>query len=121
MKAELPPKLQAVMDDIQDMYSENMKGTGCCLHITTDDYNINDSSVDFCIKYAKECIAKGTDQYGRTHGECLELAEKIRALTKRERAIMFGLSWCPACEDFEPYEECCRCNGKLVPIPDDAE
>jgi|AntRauTorckE6833_2_1112554.scaffolds.fasta_scaffold10758_5 hypothetical protein len=119
--SDLPPNLTSLLDDINDMYSEHMKGAGCCLHITTDDYNIDDSSVDFCIKHAQEKVEAGRDQYGNTHEDCLELAKKIRALTRRERAIMFGLSWCPTCTNFEPYNECCECKGKLVPIPDDAQ
>jgi hypothetical protein len=119
--SDLPPKLEAVSEAIQDLYSEEMKGTGCCLHITTDDFNIDDHSVDFCIQYAKEQIAKDDDKYGRTHEDCLALAERIRALSKRERAVLFGMNWCPACEDFDAYDECVHCRGKLVPMPDHAE
>lgn len=108
----LTPKLQAVQDTITLLYTRPKKGVGCCLHIVTDNDNIEDSHVDFCIKRA---TAQGTG-----HEDCLKLAQTIRALTLNERAILFGLNgWCEACEEFDSGEECYACHGKLVPIQSD--
>lgn len=114
---DLPPKLEAVHESIGDLYSEYHKGAGCCLHITTDDFNIGDDSVDSCIQWAKEKVAAGRDKRGNTHEDCLELAETIRALTLRERAVLFHMKWCPVCEHYDAYDECVDCRGKLVPLP----
>jgi hypothetical protein len=115
----LPPKLQAISEDIVDLYSEYWKGAGCCLHITTDDFNIEDSSVDFCIEHAKKAVAGGRDDRGNTHDDCLALAHKIRALALRERAVLFGMKWCPTCEHYDAYDTCVtrECQGKLLPLP----
>lgn len=113
----LPPKLAEVNDAITDLYSEYYKGAGCCLHITTDDYNIEDASVDSCVKWATEKAAKGRDERGNTHDDCVALAKRLRALTLRERAVLFHMKWCPACEQYDAYDECVDCRGKLVPLP----
>ena len=115
MKNDLPPKLEAVLDAINDLYTGH--SAGCCLHITTDDFNIEDSSVDFCLDRAKEKVAKGRDERGNTHDDCLALAKTIRALTLRERAVLFNMKWCPACEHYDTYDECVDCRGPLVPLP----
>lgn len=102
------PDLQQLRDYIyRDFYAEPGRGTGCCLHITTDDFNIRDSDVEFCLEYARE----------RGHDECIELAERLLKLSKRERAELFGMKWCPVCEDYAPYDECDTCRGPLEPLP----
>lgn len=113
----LPAALLDLALAIDVLYAESGKGTGCCLHVTVDDYNIDDRAVDFCVKTAEVGVA----EHGETHAGCLALAVRLRALTKRERAILLDLGWCPACRVFAPYTACCHCRGRLVSIPDDAE
>jgi len=87
----------------------NRHSAGCCLHIVTDDFNIQDSHVEFCMKYAEE----------QGHRQCFELAQLYRALSPKERALVLGLSWCPTCQDGrEAWEkDCCgqchQCGSKL--------
>lgn len=114
-------KLQKVRELTDDLYSGHMKGAGCCLHILTDDCNIEDSSVDFCIKWAEEAISKGRDSYGNTHEDCLALAKLYRELTVRERAIVLNMGWCPKCEDYSCCGICHECNGPLDPLNEDEE
>jgi hypothetical protein len=62
-------------------------------------------------------VAKGRDERGNTHDDCLALAKTIRALTLRERAVLFHMNWCPACKQYDAYDECVDCRGKLLPLP----
>lgn len=48
---------------------------GCCLHIVLDDQNVSDSSVDFCIEWARE----------KKHALCEVLALMLRRMTKTQR------------------------------------
>lgn len=48
---------------------------GCCLHIVLDDNNVTDSDVDFCVKRSHE----------NGHADCLELAERLRAMSRTQR------------------------------------
>lgn len=48
---------------------------GCCLHLALDDGNIEDSSVDFCIRAAAE----------NGHAECESFARRYRTLTRTQR------------------------------------
>ena len=54
---------------------------GCCWHITLDDGNVGDSSVEFCIKYAEE------NPCG--HPECRELGPLMRRMSLTQRLKMY--------------------------------
>lgn len=49
--------------------------TGCCLHITLDDYNIEDSSIRFCLKTAKEV----------NHLDCYAIGLVLLTMSKTQR------------------------------------
>jgi hypothetical protein len=96
------------LEEIRELTDDLLWGaaSGCCLHILVDDFNIEDRHVDFCIYYAEQ---NGCD-------ECRELAELYRELTKRERALVLDMKWCPECESYEPYSICGRCKTELEQI-----
>jgi hypothetical protein len=48
---------------------------GCCTHIVTDDMNIEDRHIDFCIKYAEK----------ESCWECWAIMKDMRPLTRVER------------------------------------
>lgn len=62
---------------IQTIYDRN--SVGCCLHVVTDDGNIDDASVDWCLQYAIE----------RDCDECAQCAQVLRSMspTARRKAI----------------------------------
>jgi len=100
------PKIQKIRELTQALYEEPGKGTGCCLHIVTDDGNIEDSHVNLCVCQAEE---KG-------HTDCLALAKMYRKLTVDARAVVLNMAWCPKCEDYFMGIVCPECNSPLVPI-----
>lgn len=56
-------------------------GVGCCLHIVTDDYNYEDSHVEYCLNYARK----------NNHALCIEIAERLSALTEAERIVVLNV------------------------------
>lgn len=58
----------------------DLAGTGCCLHITTDDGNVLDEDVDFCVKWAEE----------HGHSFCKLVGGVIRGMSLEERVKRWG-------------------------------
>jgi hypothetical protein len=54
---------------------EDVAPAGCCLHVVVDDKNLDDSSVDFCIEWAKKA----------GHGFCEKVGNIIRNMSREER------------------------------------
>lgn len=48
---------------------------GCCLHIVTDDGNVRDSDIAFCLNVARE----------HGHADCIEAAELLATFSKTRR------------------------------------
>lgn len=59
-----------------------MHGTGCCLHIVTDDGNVSNNDVEFCIRWAID----------HEHTFCEEVARRILELPVDERRRRWGTS-----------------------------
>lgn len=53
---------------------------GCCLHIVLDDGNVNDSHVEFCIKYALE----------QKHNDCYALALILLTMSTTQRIKLYN-------------------------------
>lgn len=53
----------------------------CCLHIVTDDFNIDDSHIDFCVEQAQK----------EKHPTCEALALYFRDLSKDERGSALAI------------------------------
>jgi hypothetical protein len=64
---------------IDELYEDNC--VGCCMHIVTDDFNIEDEHVQFCIDYAKR----------KNHALCLEIGERLLELTEEERRVVLNV------------------------------
>lgn len=67
------PTIPEVVADFARYYADNP--TWGSLHIVLDDYNVEDSHVDFCISFA--------EQKGDTEG--LRLAKILRSMSKTQR------------------------------------
>lgn len=67
------PTVPEVAPAVRALYVRH--GAGCCLHIVLDDGNVEDHSVDFCIKYAQE----------EQHLECEKLARTLRMMSRTQR------------------------------------
>lgn len=57
-----------------------LSGAGCCLHVLTDDGNVDDGTADFCIQWA---VKAG-------HTFCEHLARLIRTMPESDRAARWG-------------------------------
>lgn len=69
-------EMEAKNDLVRDLeWLYDHSGVGCCLHIVTDDYNVEDDDVIFCVGFAKE----------QAHHDCAALAEKLLALSVDDR------------------------------------
>jgi hypothetical protein len=87
-------KFSAVKKMMEQLYERS--SVGCCLHITTDDGNLEDHHVQFCIEEAQ-----------RTgHPSCERLAREILAMDMPSRAKLLGIQLCAICgkQDCSPKE-----------------
>lgn len=64
-----------VMFLVKELYKTEEGGSGCCLHIVTDDGNIEDGSVKFCLDQAIK----------ENHTKCIEIAALMLHMTKTQR------------------------------------
>jgi hypothetical protein len=67
------PTVPEVAPAVRALYARS--GAGCCLHIVLDDGNVEDSSVDFCVRYAQE----------QGHLACEKLARTLRMMSRTQR------------------------------------
>lgn len=67
------PTVPEVLPLLNAIYARHC--AGCCLHIVVDDYNVEDSSVQFCLEHA---IEKG-------HEECIIAALQLLQMTRTQR------------------------------------
>jgi len=82
---------------VEQLYQRS--GAGCCLHIITDDFNVQDQHAAFCLDYAEK----------QGHRQCYELAKLFIHMSPKERAQTLGLPWCPQCHDVKDrwQADCC--------------
>ena len=72
-----------ILDLIKDYYSKDGNGTGGNLHITLDDWNLEDSNIKFCIKLSE----KNKDKDG------INIGNKLLALSKIRREKILSEFW----------------------------
>ena len=103
-------KVEKAKQLVHELYQYH-GSVGCCLHIVTDDGNIEDNHVDFCVKYAID----------KKHKFCQDLAELFKSMSKHERALTLNMWWCPSCKDYTLYEYCGMngCETKAKKLPED--
>lgn len=73
---EHKPTVPDVLPWVDEIYS--MHRAGCCLHIVTDDDNIDDGSVEFCIQFATE----------QQHEYCAAVARALRSMSRTQRTVI---------------------------------
>jgi hypothetical protein len=70
--------------------------TGGPMHIFTDDYNVEDSNLDFCEKEALNDTHWGVTDYPDwplVKAVTLRMCELARPMSEAERAVALSLSW----------------------------
>lgn len=72
-KSPTRPTVPDVLPFIRSIYARNV--AGCCLHVVTDDYNVDDDFVEHSIERAREL----------GHADCLKAAEMLAAMTTTQR------------------------------------
>ena len=92
---------------IHNVYNHH-SSVGCCLHITLDDGNIDDSHIRFCFGVAVR----------ENHNVCKELAKLLSKISRYDRAWILKMYWCPKCNDYSLYEYCGMdgCNAKTIRV-----
>jgi hypothetical protein len=68
------PTVPEVLPLVRAIYERN--GVGCCLHILTDDGNVDNGSAQFCLETAK----------ARGHADCIAAAEMLVKMSKTQRS-----------------------------------
>ena len=74
------PTVPDVLPLVRAIYERHF--AGCCLHIVTDDGNVEQHHADFCVQYARE----------RGHEDCLRAAEMLAAMTPTQRLRVYRAS-----------------------------
>lgn len=69
----MKPTVLDVLPLVRAIYKRHV--TGCCLHILTDDGNVENQDAQFCLEQAR---ASG-------HADCLAAAELLAQMTKTQR------------------------------------
>lgn len=86
------PTVAAVKMLVRALYENHP--TGCCLHITLDDGNTDDSEVQFCVDWARK----------EGHPGCKLLAETLLKMSVEERDELY--EWRGKYPDFERGSTC---------------
>lgn len=73
------PTLPEVLPLIRAVYGREGGGGGCCLHILTEDGNVENSHVHFCLERARE----------QNHADCIAAAEMLLKMTKTQRTKVY--------------------------------
>lgn len=71
----MKPTVPEVLLLVKALYATREGGVGCCLHIVLDDNNVDDSSVQFCLDWARS----------HKHPKCAEIALLLLAMSKTQR------------------------------------
>lgn len=73
MKPRDRPTVPDVLPLLEAIYADHP--AGCCLHILTDDYNVDDGHARFCLQEAIES----------DHPTCISAAEMLLRMTETQR------------------------------------
>jgi hypothetical protein len=71
------PTVPEVLPLVQAVYDRHT--AGCCLHILTDDGNVDDGDAAFCLEQAKQ----------QGHADCLAAAELLVRMSKTQRLKVY--------------------------------
>jgi hypothetical protein len=89
MIREYKPTVPEIAPLVRALYRSPRAAAGCCLHITLDDGNVEDSSVEYCIARAEEA----------GHAYCGALARALRSMSKTQRLKLRSVGY-----GYEPPE-----------------
>ena len=98
------PHMETIQRYIECLYS--IEGCSCdgLLHVLTDDGNIQDHDIDWCLEYIEQEENRGREEYEISKLICQEM--KKLSLPQRELLINFG-PYSFICN--EPHR-CCECD-----------
>ncbi len=71
------PTVPEVLPLLREIYTRHC--AGCCLHIVTDDGNVEQDHIDYCVGYARE----------RGHEDCLRAATMLAQMTITQRMKVY--------------------------------
>ncbi len=71
------PTVPDVLPLVRQIYERH--AAGCCLHIVTDDGNVEQDHVEFCVRQAQS----------EHHTDCLAAAEMLAAMTETQRRKVY--------------------------------
>ena len=71
------PTVPDVLPLVRAIYERHC--AGCCLHVVTDDGNVEQWCADACVETARE----------REHADCLKAAEMLAAMTPTQRMRVY--------------------------------
>jgi hypothetical protein len=77
------PTVPQVLPLVNAVYERHC--AGCCLHILTDDCNVEDDHADYCLTQARE----------RDHADCIAAAELLVRMTETQRREIYKRHTCP--------------------------
>lgn len=80
------PSVEEVLPAVRALYAREGGGAGCCLHVLLDDGNTDHASAEFVVKEALET----------GHEDCIDLARKLRRMSKTQRAKVVSLKYTKA-------------------------
>ena len=76
-KPNTRPIVPEVLPLVRAIYAQHC--AGCCLHILTDDGNVEDSDVAYCLQQARES----------KHADCIRAAELLMQMTHTQRRKIY--------------------------------
>ena len=82
-------EVKKAVDMICILYDYPCCSSGGYAHIVTDDYNLEDTHIDFCIAEAKKGNYEFIDEQGRKL--CLKVLNQMKKLSKEERYTALAL------------------------------
>ncbi len=73
------PTVPEALPLVRQIYARHC--AGCCLHIVTDDGNVEQHHADFCVEWAKK----------EQHPDCLVAAEMLALMTETQRRKIYKM------------------------------
>lgn len=97
--------LETIQRYIECLYSIEGCSCGGLLHILTDDGNVQDNDIDWCLEYIEREENRGREEYEISKLICKEM----KKLSLPQRKLVYGYGpYSFICN--EPYNRCCECD-----------
>lgn len=83
-------KVTKAVELIEDIYSQENCGAGGLAHIVVDDWNLDDSSINFCLgECARDIVNERVGRDGRL--ACIGLLNQFKSMTIEERCTALAI------------------------------